>query len=184
MEPSDMLQDVLLELGQHAARLIPEDRIVAQRLISVGLEMLSFGGSLMPAHVADQLGPFVGFVEANAQRRLPNRGEEELEAWRKLTSYPLQALLDMLRKKGVLESQCTPDGEMYFAVQDALPCLWTLWRFVEPSSNRSGFEDSLRRAVNRFQRTRQSFSFGNRSSTATHEGEARVSMINGLAELP
>merc|ERR1711988_837938 len=115
MEPSDMLQDVLLELGQHAARLIPEDRIVAQRLISVGLEMLSFGGSLMPAHVADQLGPFVGFVEANAQRRMPNRGEEELEAWRKTTSSVLQILLEVLYKKGVLESHRSADGEIWYS---------------------------------------------------------------------
>jgi len=179
-EPSDVLQDALLEVGRSAARLIPEDRLLAQRFVSVGLEMLVSGGSVMPAHISDQLGPFVGMLEANAQRRLPNRGDAELDAWRKMISQPLETLLKLLFKRGSLETQYNVDGEMYVAVQDALPCLAAVWRYVDPSSNRSGFEDSLRRAVNRFQRTRRSFSFGN-SSSSLDVGPSRASRPSSSA---
>lgn len=155
-----MLQEALLDIGRSAARLIPEDRIVAQRFVTVGLEMLVCGGSLMPACLSDQLGAFVDVVAANAQRRLPSRGDDEVEAWRKMVSQPLEILLGYLYKNGLLEA----DGELYLARQEAKPCLAALWRYVDPSSNRSGFEDALRRAVNRFQRTRPSFSFGDSSS--------------------
>merc|ERR1719359_2102415 len=91
-----------------------------------------------------------------------------------MISQPLETLLKLLFKRGSLESQSNVDGEMYVAVQDALPCLAAVWRYVDPSSNRSGFEDSLRRAVNRFQRTRRSFSFGN-SSSSLDAGPSRAS---------
>lgn len=165
IEPAELLQEALPDLGRCAARLIPEDRLVAQRLISVGLEMLVSGGSVMPAHVSDQLGPFVGLHEANSLRRLPNRGDAEVEAWRKVVSQPLEGFLSFLLKRGLLESQCGIDGETCQATQEALPCLAAVWRYVDPASNRCGFEDALRRAVNRFQRTRRSFSFGGSSSS-------------------
>jgi len=157
-EPLDILQEAFLDVGRCAARLIPEDRLVAQRLVSVGLEMLVSGGSVMPTHISDQLGPFVGLQEANSLKRLPNRGDEELEAWRKLVSQPLESLLSFFVKKGLLEAQRMVDGESYQALQEAIPCLAAVWRYVDPASNRSGFEDALRRAVNRFQRTRPSLS--------------------------
>lgn len=155
-EPLDILQEAFLDVGRCAARLIPEDRLVAQRLVSVGLEMLVSGGSVMPTHISDQLGPFVGLQEANSLKRLPNRGDEELEAWRKLVSQPLESLLNFFFKKGLLEGQRMVDGETYQALQEAIPCLAAVWRYVDPASNRCGFEDALRRAVNRFQRTRPS----------------------------
>lgn len=164
IDPRDFLQEALLEIGRSSARLVPEDRIVSQRFITAGLEMLVCGGSLMPAYVSDQLGAFVDVVAANAQRRLPSRGDGEVEAWRKMVGQPLETLLCFMSKNGLLESQNSADGQLYLAKQDAKPCLAALWRYVDPSSNRSGFEDALRRAVNRFQRTRPSFSFGDSSS--------------------
>lgn len=147
-------------MGRSSARLIPEDRLVAQRFICVGLEMLLSGGSVMPAHVSDQLGSFVGVMEANSKRRLPNRGDDELEAWQRHVSKPLESLLRHLMRKGLLEREINVDGETCSASQEALPCLTSIWRYIDPSSNRSGFEDALRRAVNRFQRSRPSFCFG------------------------
>lgn len=138
----------------------------------------------MPAHISDQLGPFVGLLEENSRRRLPTRGEDEVLAWRKTISHPLESLLQFLCRKGLLESQSNVDGEMYLAVQEALPCLMAIWRYVDPASNKSGFEDALRRAVNRFQRTRRSFSFGGSSLSDVGSSDASATPLARPCSLP
>merc|ERR1712216_288876 len=138
----------------------------------------------MPAYICDQLGPFVGLLEANFSRRMPTKGDDELEAWRKMIGQPLENLLSFLSRRGLLESQCMAEGETYLAVQEALPCLTAIWRYVDPSSTRSGFEDALRRAVNRFQRTRPAFSFGGSSASPTQSRpSAHMPCLPGL-EMP
>merc|ERR1719162_1974241 len=100
-----------------------------------------------------------------------------------MASQPAEGFLRFLVKKGLLESQCNADGETYQAVQDALPCLAAVWRYVNPSSTRCGFEDALRRAVNRFQLTRRSFCLGS-SSSSMDLGASATNMSSSVAPQP
>jgi hypothetical protein len=188
IEPADRLKDVLVEVGRSSARLAPEDRLVAQKFASVGVEMLLAGGSIMPAHIGDQLAPFVGLQEVMSLRRMRVESEE-LDAWKKMLCQPLEILLQTLQKKGLLECHATLDGEIASATQEAFSCLTSIWRYVDPSLSSRGFEDSLRRAVNRFQRTRRSFSFSskvssNSSSTCREIGSAVPRQSMPLLSLP
>lgn len=152
-DPTQALLDVLLKVGNSAGRMLPEDRMVAQRLVAAGMEMMMYGGSLMPDHLVDQLGHFVDITQERANRRM--RPEpEEMAAWYKELAGPLQMLLRTLISSDMIESRLTPDGEILQARQEARPVFAMLRRFFEPSTTRSGVEDALRRCVNRSQRLR------------------------------
>jgi len=165
VDPTDAVLMAINELGRGSAKILPEDRPVAQRIVSVGMEMLMSGGSVMPAHTSDQLGPFAGLTEANRARRI--RIEPgEMDAWREELTQPVKELLNVLLRKGLLDCARTADGEVWSATQDGLGCLAAIWRFVDPSLSSAGQEDALRRAVNRMQRLKPSFSFIRPSTTS------------------
>ena len=69
------------------------DRKVAQRLISAGLELLVWGGSLSlgfaeqnadarAIYLTDQLADFAGVMEANDAKKYPAKGDD-LAAWKR-----------------------------------------------------------------------------------------------------
>jgi len=157
VDPTEVLLDAISTVGKSAANMMPEDRVVAQRLVSAGLEMLVCGGSLIPENLVDQLGCFAGIMEANSLRRLK---VEEVENWYSLLSRPLESLLGTLLTKGVLQSSRTDGREVYSAVEDSQQCLSALRRFFDPAATRAGVDDALRRATNRVQRLRPQPSFG------------------------
>jgi len=157
-DPSEVLLDVLHVVGSSAANLLPEDRAVAQRFLSAALEIIACGGSVVPEYVGHQLAVVARLAEANTVRRIRLDGEE-LEKWQTKMAFPLRELLATLLKRGLLETFPTVEGEALLAREDARPCLVAIWRFFDPSLLRSGVEDSLRRAVNRFQRLQPAFSF-------------------------
>jgi hypothetical protein len=70
----------------------------------------------------------------------------------------------MLLQKGLLESShSSVYGQSTVKIAgDARPCLIACWRFFDPSVTSFALEDSLRRAVNRFQRLQPAFSFCSR----------------------
>lgn len=153
VDATQLLLEVVHKLGPSSLKLLPEDRLLAQRLLAAGLELLMFGGSLLQESLLDQLGPFAALMEEKAARRIRREGEE-LEAWNMALIRPLQDLLRIFLQKGLLDSSASPEGEVVLsAKQSARSCFTVLRRFFEPSSTRSGVEDALRRAVNRFQRT-------------------------------
>eukprot|EP00931_Biecheleriopsis_adriatica_P009443 TRINITY_DN110514_c0_g1_i1.p1 TRINITY_DN110514_c0_g1~~TRINITY_DN110514_c0_g1_i1.p1 ORF type:complete len:1030 (-),score=184.62 TRINITY_DN110514_c0_g1_i1:127-3216(-) len=152
-DPTQALLDTLLKVGSSAARMLPEDRLVAQRLLAAGMEMMMFGGSLMPDHLVDQLGHFADIAQEKATRRMKPE-PEELEAWYRELSGPLRTLLRSLVNLHMVESRQTPEGEVLQAIPDARPGFVVLRRFFEPSTTRSGVEDAIRRCVNRCQRLR------------------------------
>jgi hypothetical protein len=152
-DPTQALLDALMKVGSSAARMLPEDRVVAQRLVAAGMEMMMYGGSLMPNHLVDQLGHFADIMQERATRRMKTE-PEEIEAWYKELSGPLQTLLLTLSNLDMIETRQTPDGEILQARHEARLCFAMLRRFFEPGATRSGVEDALRRCVNRCQRLR------------------------------
>jgi len=163
IDSTALLFATLQSAGSSAAKLVPEDRLVAQRLLCVGLELLMCGGSVMPACLTDQLGGFAGIMEANAARRLK---VEEMDDWQQMLSCPLQSVLAMLLRKGILISTQTEDGEVLNAAEDSQRALACLRRFFDPVETRAGVEDALRRATNRVQRLRPQFSFRTKAAVA------------------
>jgi len=157
VEPSAALLSSLQTLGC-ASTMVPEDRLVAQRLLAAAIEMLLCGGSLVATHLFDQLSSFVGLTEVNATRRTRLEGDE-LEVWKKQLAVPLLELLAAMAQQDILEKRQTDDFIAYSVAPGGRPCLQTLRRFLEPTATRSGVEDVLRRAVNRRQRLRPAFSF-------------------------
>jgi hypothetical protein len=158
VEPSEVVLEVLMTAGVSTARLLPEDRVLAQRFISVGLELLVAGGAVTTMHAVDQLGPFAGLAEAYSKRRMKAEGAD-LDAWHALLAQPLRDILDTMLAKGLLESTTVDGIESRSASEGVRQCMLAAWRFFDPSLTRSGMEDGLRRAVNRFQRQRPAFSF-------------------------
>jgi len=153
-DPPDALQllmNCLVSMGRSAAKLLPEDRLVVQRLISAALELLVTGGTIWPSQVLQQLGAYAGVSQARAMRRVPIDAEH-LEDWYASLSLPCEELLTFLKDNGILKSRETPLGEALSVNEEARGALHALWRFFDPSLTPSGFEDALRRAVNRFQR--------------------------------
>lgn len=179
---SQLFKEALQVVGQVSARMLPEDRLVAQSVLSVGLELLTWGGSVVATQVMDQLGQFAGVADANSKRRIPIDGDQ-LEAWYAQLSRPLVELMEFLLRKGLLESRQTPDSELRSCPEDARPAIAALWRFFDPSLSRSGVlaaEDSIRRSVNRFQRLRPAYSFASdqrSSSRRTTRGASSRSPI-------
>eukprot|EP00747_Dinoflagellata_sp_TGD_P219633 gnl/TRDRNA2_/TRDRNA2_91733_c0_seq1.p1 gnl/TRDRNA2_/TRDRNA2_91733_c0~~gnl/TRDRNA2_/TRDRNA2_91733_c0_seq1.p1 ORF type:complete len:700 (+),score=77.32 gnl/TRDRNA2_/TRDRNA2_91733_c0_seq1:315-2102(+) len=166
-DPTDVLLSSLHTVASSSARLLAEDRAVAQRIVAAGLEMLLCGGSLVSAHVVDQLGAFAGVREANSVRRLRQEDTAELACWHETLSSPLQDLLRTWLNQGLLESVQTDGLESLSLVHEAQPCLIVLRRLFDTGT---GHEDALRRAVDRLQRLRPAFSFCN--PTASPVGNA------------
>eukprot|EP00928_Gymnodinium_smaydae_P061047 TRINITY_DN4509_c0_g2_i1.p1 TRINITY_DN4509_c0_g2~~TRINITY_DN4509_c0_g2_i1.p1 ORF type:complete len:1046 (-),score=147.14 TRINITY_DN4509_c0_g2_i1:156-3224(-) len=157
-DPTQTLLDAVQATGIAAARMSPEDRLVAQRFVAAGVEMLMYGGSLMVEHLVDQLAPFAALAQEKALRRM--RVEpEELANWHQELGRPLNELLQMLVRFGLLERKQTSNGDVLQTLPDARQCLIVLRRFFDPCARKFGMEDSLRRCVNRSQRLRPSFSF-------------------------
>mmetsp|Transcript_27854 Transcript_27854/g.70003 ORF Transcript_27854/g.70003 Transcript_27854/m.70003 type:complete len:441 (+) Transcript_27854:411-1733(+) len=156
-DPDQVLLDALRNVGSTASRMLPENRLVAQRFLAAGMEMMMLGGSLMPEYLADQLAPFAGIAQERATRRISVKLEES-EAWLAELTLPLRELLRQLLKLGLIESSHTTNGEVMHPRPDSRQCFAALRRFFHPSTTASGVEDALRRAVNRNQRLRPQFS--------------------------
>eukprot|EP00929_Paragymnodinium_shiwhaense_P094159 TRINITY_DN5459_c0_g1_i1.p1 TRINITY_DN5459_c0_g1~~TRINITY_DN5459_c0_g1_i1.p1 ORF type:complete len:1146 (+),score=223.72 TRINITY_DN5459_c0_g1_i1:80-3517(+) len=159
MPTAEALLKSMQSIGSSCARLMPEDRLLAQRLLGAGIELLMCGGSLLQKHFAEQLNQFAGLSEATQSRRMQQPGGQGLEELQRLIAGPLESLLSVMMKRGILEATETIDGISLAAAPGARPCLAALRRFVDPQTTRSGVEDSLRRAVTRTQRLRPAFSF-------------------------
>jgi hypothetical protein len=173
-DPATVLMKVMMAAGRSAAKLLPEDRLVAQSYLSVGLEMLVAGGNLIPNHICDHLSAFVNISEVNAIRRI--RVEpENLEKWQQNLASPLKSVIEALMQNELLESIQTAGLDGVVAREDARSCLMAAWRFFDPSLTRSGLEDSLRRAVNRFQRLQPAFNFAKRRSQSSVSSKGDVS---------
>lgn len=161
-DPREVVLDAMRTVGLSAGRLQPEDRLVAQRILSVCVEMFLCGGAVMPAHLVDQLGVFSGLAEAKAMRRIRVKAEE-IESWHESLARPCRDLIDLLLRRGLVEKNVqhmTVNGaETVSLSEDAQPCLLALRRFLDPTLMRCGVEDALRRAVNRYQRLQHEFSF-------------------------
>lgn len=183
--------DVMNYVGSQCGSIIPEERPVAQQLLSVALELLLLGGSVVPAHVVDQLGGFAGVSEAYALRR---KGlEEEQAEWFSVISRPTEALLSVLTKRGFLESSQESEREVVTMASDAKTTLECLRRFFDPATQR-GMDDALRRCTNRNQQTRRPFNVTARlnsprsprqgsKAAALNEGELDLSAIPARPEL-
>jgi len=163
VEPTQAILETLQHVGLSASRMLPEDRLVAQRLVAVGLEMLICGGSLMPDYLIDQLGHFAGVTAEKALRRLPEEGD----AWSWELAKPLQQLLQLLLQLGLLEKSKEDGSPVLQAKSEAKPCLASLRRVFDPSATRAGVEDAIRRSVNRHQRLKPQFQFASRSRRAS-----------------
>mmetsp|Transcript_17354 Transcript_17354/g.20818 ORF Transcript_17354/g.20818 Transcript_17354/m.20818 type:complete len:1018 (+) Transcript_17354:409-3462(+) len=191
VDSGDVLKEILSTVGQGTGAMVPEDRAIAQTLMSAALELLVCGGSLSHSIktnliLIDQLGDICGVLEGAAKRRIVVK-EDQLDAWQTNLARPLANLLDLLLKAGHLQSAMCSGNSVHIlqACEESLPVVMAVWRFFDPTltGNKMCAEDPLRRAVSRFQRTQKAFSLLGREKRPSQTRQVQSSRTSGLWKL-